>query len=171
MHVLVATDGQIDPDLATRFVAPLAGPDGDVTVLTVVEIPRRLLHDLRQVFGESPDALVRMDVETVSSVGQTPPPMSWPGDDAIINRYLDDKRTDRCGPIVDALTAAGIKATSKVTEGDATGGILTEARESAADLIVIGSHGQGRFEGLLGSTGTKIARLAGRPVLLLRSAR
>ena len=35
--------------------------------------------------------------------------------------------------------------------------------------IVIGSHGHGRFEGMLGSTGTKLVRLASASVLVLRN--
>ncbi len=47
MHVLVATDGQLDPATVARFSAPLAGDDGKVTVLTVIEVPRAMLQDPR----------------------------------------------------------------------------------------------------------------------------
>ncbi|MGZ8784831.1 MAG: universal stress protein [Acidimicrobiia bacterium] len=40
--------------------------------------------------------------------------------------------------------------------------------EIDADVLVIGTHGRGRFEGLLGSTGTKLARLAPCTVILVR---
>jgi nucleotide-binding universal stress UspA family protein len=97
------------------------------------------------------------------------PPRSWPGDDAIIERYLQDKREERCKPVITALREAGIEATSKVVEGPSARGILDEARAQSVDVIVVGSHGSGLFEGLLGSTGTKVTRLAKRPVLLLRT--
>ena len=47
MHVLVATDGKLDPNRVADFAVRLAGSDGMVTVVTVIEIPRRLLSDLR----------------------------------------------------------------------------------------------------------------------------
>ena len=47
-------------------------------------------------------------------------------------------------------------------------GMMT--KHTSADVVVIGSHGSGVFQGLLGSTGTKIVRRSPRPVLLIRSA-
>ena len=52
MHVLVATDGKLDPQGAARYAQQLAGETGRITVLTVIEIPRGLLSDLRRVMGE-----------------------------------------------------------------------------------------------------------------------
>lgn len=169
MHVLVATDGQLDPTAVARFAAPLAGTAGRVTVLTVVEIPRTLLNDLRSVFGGEPDRVTHSNVESVTLTPATDPPRGWPGDDAIIQRYLDDKRQERCKAVVAALEERGVATTSRVVEGGAAPGILQVAREESVDVIVVGSHGAGLFEGLLGSTGTKITRLAKRPVLLLRT--
>jgi len=168
MHVLVATDGQLDPAAVARFAAPLAGEAGTVTVLTVVEIPRTLLQDLRAVFGE-PELIVPPDAEAVTTTQNPEPPKGWPGDDAIIQRYLDDKRQERCQAVVAALQERGVAVTSIVVEGGAAPGILQVARTEGVDVIVVGSHGAGRFEGLLGSTGTKITRLAKCPVLLLRT--
>lgn len=172
MHVLVATDGQLDPATVARFSAPLAGEDGKVTVLTVIEVPRAMLQELRGHFGdEEPTTLVRTDSETMSAGPAAGPPRSWPGDDAIIERYLQDKRHERCEAVITALREAGIEATSKVVEGPSARGILDEAKAQNVDVIVVGSHGAGLFEGLLGSTGTKVTRLAKRPVLLLRTDR
>jgi nucleotide-binding universal stress UspA family protein len=170
MHILVATDGQLDPATVAKFSAPLAGEDGKVTVLTVIEVPRAMLQELRGHFGDQePPTLVRTDSETMSAGPAAGPPRSWPGDDAIIEQYLQNKRHQRCKAVVDALREAGIKATSKVVEGPSARGILAEAKAENVDVIVVGSHGSGLFEGLLGSTGTKVTRLAKRPVLLLRT--
>ena len=169
MHVLVATDGELDPAAVAKFSGPLAGENGSVTVLTVIEVPRAMLDDLRDHFSDQqPPTLHMTDSEAVTT---TPPdaPRSWPGDDAIIEQYLESKRDDRCGPIVTALTVAGIQTSSMVREGPAARGILDTAIELDVDVIIVGSHGAGLFEGLLGSTGTKVTRLAKRPVLLLRT--
>jgi nucleotide-binding universal stress UspA family protein len=170
MHVLVATDGRLDPSAVAKFAQPLAGADGNVTVLTVIEVPRAMLRDLQDHFNDQrPRQLLRTDVETMTTTEPLDPPRSWPGDDAIIAQYLANKEQELCTPIVEALHAAEIPADSRVVEGAAAKGILKTADELGADLIVVGSHGQGLFEGLLGSTGTKVIRLAKQPVLLLRT--
>ncbi len=170
MHVLVATDGQLDPATVAKFAAPIAGDDGTVTVLTVIEVPRVMLQDLRDRFSDQqPPTLIRTDSENVTATPSLEPPRSWPGDDAIIDQYLAGKQEERCNPIIDALAATGVKTGSKLVEGPAARGILETAKSLNVDVIVVGSHGIGLFEGLLGSTGTKVTRLAKRPVLLLRT--
>ncbi|MCP4305264.1 MAG: universal stress protein [bacterium] len=170
MHVLVATDGQLDPASVAKFAAPLAGDDGKVTVLTVIEVPRAMLQDLADHFNDQqPPKLRRTDAENVMTEPRLDPPRSWPGDDAIIEQYLAGKQHERCAPVMDALSAMGIAAESRVAEGASARGILDTAAELDADVIIVGSHGAGLFEGLLGSTGTKVTRLAKRPVLLLRT--
>jgi nucleotide-binding universal stress UspA family protein len=169
MHVLVATDGQLDPATVARFTKPLTGDEGAVTVLTMIEVPRVLLQDLREHFSDAqPPTLLMTDHETVTAT-PAKAPRSWPGDDAVIEQYLADKENERCGPVLAALEAVGVRAESKVVEGPAARGILDVASSLDVDLIVVGSHGAGLFEGLLGATGTKVTRLAKRPVLLLRT--
>ena len=170
MHVLVATDGQLDPAAVAKFAGPLAGDGGSVTVLTVIEVPRAMLSDLQNHFNDQrPRKLLRTDIETVTATEPLDPPRSWPGDDAIIEQYLGNKEQEICTPLLEALHGSGIPADSKVVEGKAANGILDTADELEVDVIVVGSHGAGLFEGLLGSTGTKVIRLAKRPVLLLRT--
>lgn len=169
MHALVATDGQLDPATVAQFCAPLAGDDGTVTVLTVIEVPRAMLQELRDHFNDQqPPTLQMTDGETVTAT-PADAPRSWPGDDAIIDQYLQDKKQQRCGPVATALETAGVHTNSMVVEGPAARGILDSAGALNVDVIVVGSHGAGLFEGLLGSTGTKVTRLAKRPVLLLRT--
>jgi hypothetical protein len=66
MHVLIATDGSLDAGQAARFASELAGADGAVTVLTMVEINRNLLRDLRGLFGERVVEPTQQDAEYVS---------------------------------------------------------------------------------------------------------
>ncbi len=169
MKVLVATDGHLQPSDVTTFVKALAGDDGTVVVLTVVEIPRTLLSDLRSVYGEQPPVRVDSDAEYVKVGGGGSGPVGWPGDDAVIERYLSDQGERRTGPMVDALRQAGVDATPLVKEHESTASaIVAAADEAGADVIVVGSHGRGRFEGLLGSTGAKVTRMSRLPVLLIR---
>jgi nucleotide-binding universal stress UspA family protein len=49
-------------------------------------------------------------------------------------------------------------------------GICRAARELAADLIVIGSHGYGGWDRILGTTASKVVNHADRNVLVVRAA-
>ena len=153
MHVLVATDGSVDTERAAAFAQALAGPEGATTVGTIVRVPRRMVHDLREKYGDQDPVHVDSDGEYVGS------PRSgavlekgWPGEDALIGQDLGDKRIERCGPVVEAIRAAGGTADSKVAEGeDVEQDIMDMAAEIGADVIVVGAHGKNAFQGLLGS--------------------
>ena len=170
MHVLVATDGSIDPQKAADYAASLAGPDGSTTVATIVRVPRTMLADLRKDYGEMSGVAVDSDGEYVGAPKvDTGTPRSWPGDDAVIDQYLGDKRIERCRPIVAIIRDAGGTAESIVREGDdVAADIIALAKEVGAATIVIGSHGHHSFQGLLGSTVSKIVRRAECPVLVVR---
>ena len=170
MDVLVATDGSMDPQKAAEFALALAGPDGTTTVMTVVRVPRTLLTDLRAKFGETPSSMIDIDAEYVGpTVVDGSAPQGWPGDDAVVAQYLGDKRVERCRPIAEAIRAAGGKAESTVKEGDdADTEVVAVARQMSVGAIIVGSHGHGAFQGLLGSTGSKVVRRAPCPVLVLR---
>lgn len=169
MHILVATDGTLDLVKAAPLVARLAGDDGTVTVLSVVEIPRRMLAELRTVYGDRPAAPVDSDAEYVGLAANQPSSVGWPGDDAMVDRYLTDKREEIIQPILRTLEEAGVNATGDVLEGEnAAAVILAAIKDQSADVVCLGSHGSGRFEGLLGSTGTKVTRHSPCPVLVIR---
>jgi nucleotide-binding universal stress UspA family protein len=170
MKVLVCTDGKCDIDLSARFAYALAGSEGSSTVLTVVPIPRQLVSQLREQWGESPSSTTDVDAEYVGSPGGIQEiARSFPGDDAVIEQYLGNKRIELCKPVVEAIRELGGNATSDVREGhEIAAGIMEVAQEIEADVVVIGSHGGGAFQGLLGSTGSKLVRRAKRPVLVLR---
>jgi nucleotide-binding universal stress UspA family protein len=170
MHILVATDGSGDIDESAKFAFALAGPQGTTTVVTIVAVPRQLVSELREQWGEPGRINVDVDAEyvgapdVVGSIAQ-----SYPGDDAVIDQYLGNKRVEVCRPVREAIRELGGTAESQAREGtDIVAGIMETAAEIDADAIVIGSHGDGAFQGLLGSTGAKLVRRAKRPVLVLR---
>ena len=172
MHVLIATDGTLDIATASDFATALAGPEGRATVLTVVEVPRAFLRDMRTQWGVAAGSGVLADDEYVETPA-VPQPVSrsWPGDDALITRYLDDKRELYTDPLVRALTDKGVTAEGLVVESEnVPKTILDQIDALDADVVVIGSHGQGLFQGLIGSTGTKIVRRSSKPVLLIHTS-
>jgi len=68
-------------------------------------------------------------------------------------------------------TAAGLQTDVVVDEGHPAGRILEHATSLPADLIVIGTHGQGGFERLvLGSVAEKVLRKATCPVMTVPPA-
>ncbi len=169
MHVLVATDGTMEPDKVADLVGRLAGDDGSVTVFTAVEIPRSLLADLRRVYGESDEVLI-LDHETVDvrATGQ-PAGSGYPGDDAMLARYLDDQTEARTGPLAEALRGSGVSVEVVAVEAEnAARAILDAVKERQPDVVAVGSTGRGRFEGFLGSVGQRVARMAPCPVLVVR---
>jgi nucleotide-binding universal stress UspA family protein len=171
MHIMVTTDGSLDPIATSEIVGHLAQPGDRITVLTVVEIPRTLLSDLR-AFYERRDIIQGADTddEYVSSTQVATVSPNWPGDDALLDAFIKDQKEDRTRPLADALAAQGLTVEAIALEGaDPTRPILQAVEDSAVDLLCVGSRGRGMFEGLLGSTSTRLARRAPCPVLLLRT--
>lgn len=170
MNVLVATDGAMDIDRAADFACALAGEDGTTVVVTVVRIPRRLVPELRAQYGDQPPVAVDSDAEYVGSpAGPATFERSYPGDDAMVDRYLGDKRAELCKPIVEAIRLRGGTAKAKVVEGDdVEDGILDMAEARGVDVIVVGSRGGSSFGGLLGSTSAKVVRRSPVSVMVLR---
>jgi nucleotide-binding universal stress UspA family protein len=171
MHVLIATDGHLDAEVGAELATRLAGPSGKVSILSIVEVPRRLLTDLRKAFGDVSPEAISVDRETVD-VRQTlqTEGSAWPGDDAIIDRYLADQRKRRTSEMAAAVEARGITPIVEVREGEQPASdILRAVEELGAEILCVGSHGGGLFDGLLGSVGTKLMRMAPCPVLLIRT--
>lgn len=170
MHMIIATDGDLDPETAADLTARLLAEGDSVTLMTAIEVPRTLLIELRS-FYRTPPPKARID-EDSEYVGQPTAgtlTSQWPGDDAMIARYVDDQAAKRTDPVKQALESKGITPTVVARESDAPStAVLRLIEETNADLLLIGTHGRGRFEGLLGSTGTKLARLAPCSVVLVR---
>ena len=66
------------------------------------------------------------------------------------------------------LAAAGVTAKTLVHEGRPVEGLLEAAKEQHADLIVVGSHGEGAMSAaFLGSTALKLLHHSDVPVLVV----
>lgn len=149
----------LDPTDRRQFL-PLSGSHGPYLATSVhgsARRPQRTSTGMQRIISAG----------TGAQDGGTP--RNWPGDDAIVAQYLGDKRIERCRPIVEANRSLGGTAESVVREGDdVASDIIALAAEVGVDVIVVGSHGGGKFQGLLGSTGAKIVRRAACPVLVIR---
>ncbi len=171
MHVMIATDGSLDADAAATIVAPLVSDGGQITLFTAVEVPRGFLSDIRGSVDQDTSQLrdVMVEYGGDKSAGAGPGPSSWVGDDALLARYVEEAVTRRTGDLISRLEAVGVEPEVVGVEGEnAARAILEAVSERDVDVLCIGTHGLGRFEGLLGSTSTKLARRAECSVLLVR---
>lgn len=167
MHVVIATDGSLDSTRTAAAAARLAGDDGRVTVLSVVEVPRSLLDELRRDAADGDSAA--QDPEFRSGQATEVSRTHWVGDDAFVDRYVRNQVRLRTADLVAALEASGTRHEVAGIEGEnAARSVLEWIDGNAVDFLLIGTHGLGRFEGVLGSTSTKLSRLAPCSVVLVR---
>jgi nucleotide-binding universal stress UspA family protein len=165
---MVATDGSLDAKKTAMIAANLTHGGGSVTVLAVVEVPRQMLNDMRRASAAS-SATQPIDPEYRRTQAPDAPATRWVGDDAVVSRYVNDVVESRTSDLVAELEAAGVEHTVLGVEGEnAARSVLDAATQHQPDVLCLGTHGMGRFEGLLGSLSTKVARMAPCSVLLIR---
>lgn len=178
MNILVATDGTLDPERAADAVARSHAEGDQVTVFTAMSVPTEFLRGLEnsgvkeasQIALEAGQTLFAGDRAAERLVGTMTPKPTAKTDTPVLHAMATaaEKRTK---PIIDALKKRGIEATAtwQGTEAKTAHTILGKIKEAEADLLIIGSHGRGQFEGRLGSTGTKLVRMSPASVLVIRN--
>lgn len=181
MRILVATDGTLPVDPTVRHLQRLYQPGDEVFVLTAINLPRQFLKQLAAMAPGDGGAAI---ADVVDAAG---PGMTGLGSgarvaerlahregsaalDDVLERYYRRMADENTTPLVNALQASDVQATPLIREArDRTAAtIIDVCRERRCDLLIIGSTGRGRFEGRLGSTGTKLVRGAPADVLLVR---
>lgn len=180
MEILIATDGTLDPDSAAEAVGRWYKDGDKVHVFTAMNVPVEFLARLSEggvkqasdialaaghQLGAGDRAAERM---ATRQPGQAGLPVA--SSDTPVMAALRETAHARTAPVVAALSDAGIPAQAAwlTTEGKTAQTIIHAIRQHNAELVVIGSHGFGKFEGLLGSTGTKLVRHAPANVLIIR---
>ena len=151
MRILIATAGVLSPDPVARFVSCLAGEDGEISVITVIEVPRSFLDEIRS------------DAWHPLTEGRP----EWSSEeDAVIARYVEERGHRITEPLLTALRASGVEATEHYLEGeDPAETILRAATDMDADLVIIGAtkHLFEEWE----SVSARVLRDIGRPVLVI----
>jgi len=179
MHILIATDGTLDPAQAADAVARWYREGDEVSVFTAVSIPTDFLRRLGDS-GVREAAAIALEAGQGFTAGDRaaerlapahPVSPQAPSDSPVLLAIASTAEM-RTKPIIEALAARNVPAKPawRTTEAHIARTILQEIDHREAELLVIGAHGQGRFEGLLGSTGTKLVRLSPATVLLIKSA-
>ncbi|MEE8491801.1 MAG: universal stress protein [Acidimicrobiia bacterium] len=153
MNVLIATAGVLPPDPVAAIVERLVDSRDRVKVITVLEIPRSFLNEIR---SEEWRPL------TEGSPG-------WEEEeDAVIARYVDERGKHLTDPIVAALAARNIEAEVVHLEGEDKARAIIEAAETVdADLVVLGATRQIFAESAWESISARVMADTRRPVLVV----
>lgn len=179
MHILVATDGELDVEETAEAVARWCSEDDVVTVFTAVNVPTDFLRnlgspdvkDMAKIALEAGQTLMAGDRAAEHMAKDVSAP-ARPKQDSPVLGALNSTAESRTGPLVKALADKGITAheTWRSSDYQTAKTIIETVKELDAGLLIVGSHGHGRFEGMLGSTSTKLVRHAPTAVLVLREA-
>lgn len=178
MNILVATDGVLDAKRAADAVARWYVDGDEVAVFTAMSVPTEFLRGLgdsgvsaaAQIAQEAGATLGAGDRAAERLIGSVRKPPSAKVDSPVLHA-MGEAAAKRTRPVVTALKEHGIEAKSswRSTESKTANTVLGKVKDFEADLLIIGSHGRGQYEGMLGSTGTKLVRLAPASVLVIRN--
>lgn len=156
MRILIATAGVLAPEPVAEFVAHLVGADGAVFVVTVIEVPRTFLDEIRS--------------EEWHPLTDGSPPWTTE-EDRVIARYVGERGARITEPILAALRNREIDAEAVFLEGeDPATTIIKAADERGADLVVVGATKQLFDESHWESVSARVMRDARRAVLVVPAA-
>ncbi len=179
MHILVATDGTIDTSRTATMVERIHQEGDVVTLVTVIQFPREFLNSLVKSTGvtevanfarEAGAGVLGIAGGAKAAEKHLPKLLADSQANHPLNTYFSDTAHQRTDGLRQRLSELGVQPIVAwvSTDNQTARTILGVARNNNADLLVIGSHGRGRFEGPLGSTVTKIVRRATMDVIIIR---
>ena len=153
MRILIATTGALSPGPVAEFTDAMIGADGAVTVITVIEVPRLFLDEIRS--------------DTWHPLNEGLP--EWaPAEDAVIARYVSERGHRITEPLLAALRARGIEAEVRYLEGEDPAATIVAAGESwEADVMVIGATKHLFTEQSWESVSSRVLRDTRRPCLVV----
>jgi nucleotide-binding universal stress UspA family protein len=157
MHILIATTGVLPAAPVADLCEPFLREGGEVTVMTVIEVPRRFL--------ESMDAEERR-----SFLDDT----AWQTDTAEMKAlgYLEERGRRAVEPVVAALRARGREAVVKFVEGnDPVEAIVGLAAQVGATMIIMGATRRLFTEQAWTSVSAQVMERSQCPLLLVPGGR
>ncbi len=154
MHVLIATSGVLSPTLAVRFVSRLLAGEGRATVTTVIEVPRSFLDELRS--------------DEWHPLQDGASPLWTSEDDAVVDRYVEERGRRICEPVLRTFVAAGIETEAVYLEGeDPAATISGLANKLDADIVVMGATRPIFDQSAWESVSARVTLECNKPVLVL----
>lgn len=125
MHILIATTGVLPPTPVAELCEQLLGEYGQITVMTVIEVPRQFLEAME-------------DEERRSFLDDA----SWQSNTAEMKAlsYLEERGRRAVEPVMSAFRARGRQPEIRFVEGtDPVEAIVSTAIACGADIIVMGA--------------------------------
>lgn len=154
MHVLIATSGVLSPASALEFVRLLIGDEGRVTVTTVIEVPRSFLDELRS--------------DRWHPLDDASQPVWTSENDAVVDRYVEERGRRICEPVVRALHADRIPTDVVYLEGeDPAATISGLASKLDIDIVVMGATRPIFDQSAWESVSARVTLECNKPVLVL----
>ncbi|PGF14093.1 universal stress protein UspA [Natrinema sp. CBA1119] len=131
-------------------------------------VDRAIEHaiDAAQRYGAELHVLYVVDADAYSS---------YPGDEYVhefegLEHALEEAGRDAVGDIVDQATEAGVSTETEIRHGVPHEEILAYADDADIGLTVVGSKNRpGEYRRLLGSVAERIARMAEKPVTVVKT--
>jgi nucleotide-binding universal stress UspA family protein len=159
--MLVTLDRSKTSETVLKHIEPAAGPETQITLLTVTEVPPSLAINIRP--------LVVAGAPAPGGVVKTPGPRMAETRTQAISRVVDDE-TQYLEKMAEPLRKLGLQVETQVAlGGDAGEQILATAKKLGADVIVMATHGHGALaKAVFGSVTERVLRAGICPVLLVR---
>jgi nucleotide-binding universal stress UspA family protein len=153
VHILIATTGVLSPNPVAELCEQLLGDSGEITVMTVVEVPRQFLEsmddDERRSFLD--------DSSWQSSTGEMK---------AV--SYLEERGRRAVEPVMSAFRARGRHPEIRFVEGpDPVEAIVSTATSTGADIIVMGATRRLFTEAAWTSVSARVMERTQCPLLLV----
>jgi nucleotide-binding universal stress UspA family protein len=126
--MLIATAGVLSPEPVAEFASRLVGEASEISVITVIEVPRSFLDTIRS--------------EQWHPLTEGSPDWS-DEEDAVIERYVTERGQRITEPVLAALRGRGLAPSVRYLEGeDPASTIIAEAEAMNADVVVLGATKQ-----------------------------
>jgi nucleotide-binding universal stress UspA family protein len=103
------------------LAAALAAGDGSIAVVTVIEVPRSFLNEIRSEEWHP--------LDEASEWGTR--------EDAVIARYVEERGKRLTEPVLAALRGAGLEAATSYLEGEDPAKTITEAARRLNSAVII----------------------------------
>lgn len=140
----------------------LVATDGSPHANKTVQLAARLARELRSV------EVVMIAVGHIPVLAYGSPQEGWV-DFGALERSIEEEGLTILDKAVEAFAGVHPPVKRLYRQGDPADEILKAAREHEADVIVMGSHGQGQMrELILGSVSERILHVSHLPVLIVR---
>jgi len=156
VRILIATTGVLPAGPVSELCARLGDETSEVTVMTVIRIPRTFLDSLD-------DDVRRSFLDDSTSDAS-------PEEKAAI--YLEERGQKVVAPIVAALQAEGIQASARFVDGDdPAAAIIATAEDVRAEIVMMGATRRLFTEEAWKSVSVRVIDNSHLPVLLVPGTR